>query len=183
SRPSLTPQEVIAELRLALPRDAIATCDVGNNKSLAGQCWPTYEPDTFAVSNGLSSMGYGLPAAIGLQLRNPGRRVACVLGDGGLTMLLGEIETAVRLRLPILVVVLADSALSQIKLGQERRGYPATATTFGRIDYVALGNVFGARGIEVRTRDECRKAFSQQPDGVPTIVAAHVDPSAYKLEL
>lgn len=83
-------------------------------------------------------MGYGSPAPIALQLRNPDTRVACVVGDGGATMLLGEIETAVRLRLPVLVVVLADSALSQIKMSQERRGYPVTATTFGRIDYVAL---------------------------------------------
>ncbi len=182
SRRSLTPQEVMTELRHALPSDAIVSCDVGNNKSLAGQCFPVYAPDTFAVSNGLSSMGYGLPAAIGLQLRERERRVACVLGDGGITMLLGEIETAVRLRLPILIVVLADGALSQIKIGQERRGYPPTATTFGRIDYVALAKAFGARAVEVRTRDECRKAFSDLPDQMPVIVAAYIDPSAYRLE-
>src|SRR5436309_2056828 len=73
-RPSargLTAQQVLAELRGALPRDALLTCDVGYNKAVSAQCWPAYRPRTFFVSNGLSSMGYGLPAALGLKLADP----------------------------------------------------------------------------------------------------------------
>ena len=97
SRDGLTSQQVLAALREALPEDALVSCDVGSNKSVSIQCWPAYAPRTFFVSNGLSSMGYGLPAAIGLKLAHPDTAVACVLGDGGFAMSLAELETAARL--------------------------------------------------------------------------------------
>ena len=182
ARDGLTAQAVLGELRSALPEDAIVTCDVGSNKAVTGQCWPAYRPKTFFMSNGLSSMGYGMPAALGLQLINPGRRVACVVGDGGFSMLMGEVETAVRRSLPVLVVVLVDDALSQIKIGQERKGFPATGTTFGPLDYVALAKAFGACGREVATPEECRDAFAwASTTGKATIVAAHIDPRGYVL--
>jgi acetolactate synthase-1/2/3 large subunit len=173
---------VLAELRLALPEDAIVTCDVGHNKAVTGQCWPAYRPNTFFMSNGLSSMGYGLPSALGLQLVRPNTRVACVLGDGGFAMLLGELETAVRRRLPVTIVVLVDEALSQIRAGQERKSIPTTGTSFGSLDYPALAAAFGARGREVASAAECREAFAWAGthDG-PTLIAARVDPSGYRL--
>src|SRR5260221_8060560 len=85
-RTGLTSQEVLGALREALPEDALVSCDVGYNKAVAIQCWPAFAPRTFFVSNGLSSMGYGLPAAIGLKLAHRDRAVACVLGDGGFAM-------------------------------------------------------------------------------------------------
>ena len=182
SRSGLTAQQVIAALRETLPRDAIATCDVGYNKAVTGQCWTAYMPKTFFMSNGLSSMGYGLPAAIGLKLVHRERAVACVLGDGGFAMTVSELETAKRLGLAVTVVVLADDALSQIKAGQERKGYPVTGTTFGALDYVALARGFGATGYEARTLAECRDAFAAARDAsTPVVIAAHVDPSAYQI--
>ena len=176
-------QHVLAELRQALPHDALVTCDVGYNKAITGQCWPVYQPRTFFMSNGLSSMGYGLPAALGIQLAAPGRRVACILGDGGFAMLLGEVETAVRRQLPVIIVVLVDDALSQIKAGQERKGYPVTGTTFRGLDYVAVARGFGVTGFEVTTEKECRDAFTAAREAKgPMLIAAHVDPSAYKLD-
>lgn len=181
-RDALTSQQVLAELRCALPEDAIVTCDVGYNKAVTGQCWPVYLPNTFFMSNGLSSMGYGLPAALGLQLLRPGTRVACVLGDGGFGMLLGELETAVRRELPVTIVVLVDDALSQIRAGQDRKGMPATGTTFRRFDYLALAKAFGAGGREAQTAAECRDAFAwAAQQRRPVVVAAHVDPSGYRL--
>ena len=181
-RAGLTSQQVLAALRVALPENAIATCDVGYNKSVTGQCWTAYSPKSFFMSNGLSSMGYGLPAAIGLQLLHRDRAVACVLGDGGFAMSMAELETAVRMELPIIAVVLADEALSQIKANQERRGFEAIGTTFRGLDYVALARGFGAAGYEVRTEAECRDAFIAARDArTPTLIAAHVDPSAYRL--
>jgi len=181
-RASLTSQHVLGLLRAALPDDAIATCDVGYNKAVTGQCWTAYAPKTFFMSNGLSSMGYGLPAAIGLKLLHRDRTVACVLGDGGFAMSMAELETAVRLELPVIAVVLADEALSQIKANQERKGFKITGTTFRPLDYVAIARGFGAVGYEVTTEAECREAFAAAGDAKgPTLIAAHVDPSAYRL--
>jgi acetolactate synthase-1/2/3 large subunit len=140
-----------------------------------------YQPKTFFMSNGLSSMGYGLAAALGLKLLYRDRKVACVLGDGGFAMVMGELETAVREKLGITVVVLADDALSQIKAGQERKGYPVTGTTFGKLDYVALAKGFGITGHDVRTVPECRDALRAGSSSKPNLIAAHVDPSAYQL--
>jgi len=182
ARTGLTSQDVLGALREALPEDALVSCDVGFNKSVSIQCWPAYAPRTFFVSNGLSSMGYGLPAAIGLKLAHPEREVACILGDGGFAMSVAELETAARLGLAITVVVLADEALQQIKAGQERRGFPVTGTTFGALDYRALATAFGADGVEARTLDECRTAFRDAARSTRvTLVAAHVDPAGYRL--
>ena len=180
-RAALTSQQVLAALRAALPEDALVTCDVGYNKAVTGQCLPMYQPRTFFMSNGLSSMGYGLAAALGLKLVHPMRRVACVLGDGGFAMLMAELETAVRQRLGLTVVVLVDDALSQIRAGQERKGYPATGTTFGALDYVSLAKGFGITGVDVRTLAHCREALRVSPSDAPILIAAHVDPSAYQL--
>jgi acetolactate synthase-1/2/3 large subunit len=180
-RDRLTSQQVLAELRAALPEDALVTCDVGYNKAVTGQCMPMYRPKTFFMSNGLSSMGYGLGAALGLKLLYRARQVACVLGDGGFAMLMGELETAVREKLGVVVIVLVDDALSQIKAAQERKGYPVTGTTFGELDYVALTKGFGIAGHDVRTVAECREALRDRPGDAPVFIAAHVDPSAYQL--
>jgi acetolactate synthase-1/2/3 large subunit len=183
-RPSsarLTPQQVLSELRAALPEDAFFACDVGYNKAISAQCWQSYRPRTFFLSNGLSSMGYGLPAALALKMAEPGRRVACVLGDGGFAMSMAELETGVRLGLGVLVIVLVDDALSQIRAGQERKGYPVTGTTFGSLDYSKLGAAFGIEAKIVTTAAECRDAFRVPPTDRPALVAARIDPSAYRI--
>jgi len=180
-RERLTSQQVLAELRATLPEDALVTCDVGYNKAVTGQCLPMYQPKTFFLSNGLSSMGYGLAAALGLKLLYRDRQVACVVGDGGFAMVMAELETAVREKLGVIVIVLADDALSQIKAAQQRKGYPVTGTTFGGLDYVALARGFGIAGFDVRTVAEVRAALgARSPEG-PTLIAARVDPSAYQL--
>ncbi len=123
--------EVVLTARSALPRNAVATCDVGAHKLLAGQLWEAYAPGTFFMSNGLSSMGYGLPAAAAAKLAHPETPAVAFLGDGGFGMYLGEIETLVRERLAPIVIVLNDGALSLIKINQERRGYPTVGVDFG----------------------------------------------------
>jgi acetolactate synthase-1/2/3 large subunit len=178
----LTAQDVLRALRAALPEEALVTCDVGYNKAVSAQCWPAYKPRTFFVSNGLSSMGYGLPAALALKLVDRARPVACVLGDGGFAMGMAEIETGTRLGLGVTVIVLADDALSQIKAGQERKGYAVTGTTFGPIDYAKLGDAFGIEARIVSTADECREAFRETPRGRPKLVAARIDPAGYRVD-
>jgi len=178
----LAAQEVLRRLRNVLDRDALVSCDVGQNKSVTGQCWPTYAPRTFFMSNGISSMGYGLPAAMALKLAAPDRQTACVLGDGGFGMYLGDLETAVRERLAIVIVVLADAALTQIRMNQSRRGLELTGTTFSAIDYVALARSLGTDGREVTTADECTAAFRWALGrDLPTVIAARIDPRCYEL--
>jgi acetolactate synthase-1/2/3 large subunit len=127
-------------------------------------------------------MGYGLPAAIGLKLAHPDRAVACILGDGGFAMSVAELETAARLELAVIVVVLADDALSQIKAGQERKGFPVVGTTFRGLDYVAIARGFGAVGHDVTTEAEVREAVAAVKRAkTPSLIAAHVDASAYQL--
>jgi acetolactate synthase-1/2/3 large subunit len=182
SAQGLTAQLLLRELRAALPEDALMTCDVGSNKAVSTQCWPAYRPRTFFVSNGLSSMGYGLPAALALKLADRARPVACVLGDGGFAMAMAELETGTRLGLEVTVIVLADDALSQIRAAQERKGYSVTGTTFGPVDYAKLGAAFGIEARVVSTVDECRDAFRERPRGRPMLVAARIDPVGYRVD-
>ena len=182
ARDGLTPQQVLAELRARLPEDTLVTCDVGYNKAVSVQCWTALGPRTFFVSNGLSSMGYGLPAAIGLKLAHPDRQIACVLGDGGFAMTMAELETAVRLKLAITVVLLVDDALSQIKAGQERKKFPVTGTTFGNLDYGEVAQGFGITAWDVRAPEPCRDALRKPSSDRPSLLVAHIDPSAYRLD-
>jgi pyruvate oxidase len=127
-------------------------------------------------------MGYGLPAAMALKLAAPDRQVACILGDGGFGMYLGELETAVRERLGIVIMVLADAELTQIRMNQSRRGFESTGTTFTSIDYVGLARSLGADGREVSTAqastDAIRWAIGRD---LPTVIAARIDSRCYEL--
>jgi len=114
-------------------------------------------------------------------MAEPSRQVACVLGDGGFAMSMAELETGVRLGLGVRVIVLADDALSQIRASQERKRYPVTGTTFGAIDYEKLGAAFGIEARTVTTPAECRDAFRAAPRDRPVVVAARIDPSAYRI--
>ena len=140
----MAPHEVVLAARKVLPRDAVATCDVGAHKFLVGQLWTTYTPKTFFMSNGLSGMGYGFPSAIAAQLAYPDKPVVVFLGDGGFAMYMAELETAMRLQLPLIVVVLCDGALSLIAMSQERRGLPHHGVHFGNPDIVKIAQAFGA---------------------------------------
>ena len=86
-----------------------------------------------------------------------------------------------REKLGVTVIVLADDALSQIKAGQERKGYPVTGTTFGALDYVALAKGSASRAATCEPSPSAARRCAARPSDVPTLIAAHVDPSAYQL--
>ena len=115
------------------PRNGIVTCDVGSHKLMMGQFWQSYEPGTFFMSNGLSGMGFGIPAAIAAQLTNPDRAVMAVVGDGGMLMMTHDLVLIRELGLPIIIVVLKDNSLSLIRVAQERRGYPPCGVDFAHL--------------------------------------------------
>jgi acetolactate synthase-1/2/3 large subunit len=177
----MPPQVAIEELRRQLPRDGICTVDVGSHKIVAIQQWQAYEPQTFICSNGLSPMGTGLPFAIAAKLERPEREVVAICGDGGLLMYAAEMATAVRLGLKITVLLMADQALSSIKVKQVRSKYPPTGVDFPRPDWGALAAGFGFRHARVGRRSDCAEAFQEALAGdQPSLVEASIDPEEYE---
>jgi acetolactate synthase-1/2/3 large subunit len=154
-----SPLGLVEGLRSVFPRDGIVTCDVGSHKLLMGQFWRSYEPGTFFMSNGLSGMGFGVPAAIAAQLTNPDRAVMAVVGDGGMLMMVHDLVMIRELGLPIAIVVLKDNSLSLIRVAQERRGYPPCGVDFDSPDFAAIAEAFGICGQRVGTVVEARTAL------------------------
>jgi acetolactate synthase-1/2/3 large subunit len=177
----LSPALLTGRLRTLTPHDTILAVDTGAHKLLIGQVWPAYEPLTFLVSHGLSTMGYALPAAIAAKLEQPERPVVAVMGDGGLAMVLAELETAARLRLPILILVLSDRSLYLIRMHQERKGIEADGVDFTPIDFAGIATGFGARGFRAATWPEFDDAVTTALRGDrPTVIEVPIDPADYR---
>jgi acetolactate synthase-1/2/3 large subunit len=154
--------------------------DTGAHKLLLGQIWRSYQPRTYLVSHGLSTMGFALPAALAAKLEHPQRAVIAVSGDGGLAMVLAELETAARQRLPVVVVVLSDRSLHLIRLHQERKGFRASGVDFGSIDFATIASGFGCRGLRVTTWSEFDTAVAAALGADrPTVIEVPVDPTDY----
>ncbi len=176
----LSPYSVLMELRKALPAEGMVVCDVGSHKLLLGQIWPTSRPATFLMSNGLSSMGYGLAAATAAKLMDPGRPVLCVTGDGGFLMVMHLMELLVRRSIPVVIAVFADQTLAAIKVAQRRRELPIYGVEFGRPDYAGIATAFGAIGRRVETLEEvmpaCAHALSSRR---PVVLDLPIDSREY----
>jgi acetolactate synthase-1/2/3 large subunit len=177
----LSPARLFGRLRNLAPRDTILTVDTGAHKLLIGQVWPSYEPLTFLVSHGLSTMGYALPAAMAAKIAHPNRPIIAVTGDGGLAMVLSELETAARLRLPIVILVLSDRSLYLIRMHQERKGFEAGGVDFGPIDFAGIAPGFGALGLRATSWPEFDHAVSAGLRGErPTVIEVPIDPADYR---
>jgi acetolactate synthase-1/2/3 large subunit len=174
------PWEALDMLREALPREAIVTCDVGAHTHLVATQWRTYLPQTLLVSNGWSSMGYGIPAALGAKLACPDREVASIMGDGCFLMMAGEMATARRLGRKVLFVVLNDNWLALIKVKQERRKLALTGVQLAETNYTPPEQYFGVPCRTARTPEEFRAAvrWALGTDG-PAVVEAMVRPEIY----
>ncbi|HLJ51112.1 MAG TPA: thiamine pyrophosphate-dependent enzyme [Bryobacteraceae bacterium] len=157
----LSPLRLIEELRAVFPRDGIATCDVGSHKLAIGQFWRSYEPGTFFMSNGLSGMGFGIPAAIGAQLVLRDKPVIAMVGDGGMLMMLHDLVLIRELGLPILIVVFSDRSLSLIRVSSERKGFPPYGVDFCPPDFAAVAAAFGIAGRRVASIEEVRACAEQ----------------------
>jgi acetolactate synthase-1/2/3 large subunit len=176
----LNPTDVVDAVREAMPREAIATADVGSHKLLVGQGWTAHEPRSVLMTNGLSSMGYSLPAAIVAKLLNPAQAVVCFIGDGGLAMVQGELRLASSLGLDPLVVVFCDGSLSRIEIKQANRNYPSWGTLIEPTDLARLAPAMGCEGIMVDSSAALgRLLASARPKDRPLVVGARIDPSQY----
>ena len=125
-------------------------------------------------------MGTGLPFAIAAKLERPEREVACICGDGGLLMYAGELATASRVGLKITVLLMADQALSSIKVKQLRADYPSSGVEFPRPDWGSIARGFGFRHTRVGRRSDCADALREALAGdAPTLIEASVDAEEY----
>jgi acetolactate synthase-1/2/3 large subunit len=176
----LNPTDVVDIVRDALPRETIATTDVGSHKLLVGQGWKTYAPRSMLMTNGLSSMGFSLPAAIAAKLVHPDRPVACFTGDGGLAMVQGELQLAASLRIDPLVIVFCDNSLNRIELKQARRHYPSWGTLLDPVDIERLAASMGCEGVAVDSAAGLERVLAaQRPSDRPLVVGARIDPAQY----
>jgi acetolactate synthase I/II/III large subunit len=175
------PHQAIDIVRDILPKDGILAFDVGAHTHQIASQWTTHGARQFLITNGWSSMGFGLPAAIAAKIAEPDRAVACLIGDGCFQMTCGELAAAKRLGLSLPVVVLNDRALSLIKVKQARRDFPIYGTELGSHGWdEPPSHYFGVRAIGVRDGEGLRAAFQESlTASEPTVIEAAVDAGHY----
>jgi acetolactate synthase-1/2/3 large subunit len=157
SEDPLHPVNLCRFLGSALPADAIITTDVGQHQMWVAQAYPFRRPRTFLTSGGLGTMGFGLPAAIGAAFAAPGRRVACISGDGSILMNIQELATLADHDLPVAVLIFNNAQPGLVRQQQELlfgKRYAASRFVTGP-DFAALARPFGLRGhrIDATARD------------------------------
>ena len=183
-RPSVAgfaPHHAIDVARAVLPAEGVLAFDVGAHTHQIASQWTAHAPGDFLVTNGWSSMGFGIPAAIAAKLARPERPVLCLLGDGCFQMTCGEVAVAQRLGLPLPILVFDDGWLTLIELKQMKRKFAVYGTELQRGERRdAPAHYFGVPAVTVRGADalerELKKAF--QAKG-PTVIQAVVDHAAY----
>jgi acetolactate synthase-1/2/3 large subunit len=161
------PQRIFAEIRKATAEDALFTCDAGENRLFMVHYFQTKAPGTLLMP-GIGAMGYAVPAALAAKLVSPKRQVVAVTGDGGFSMAINGIMTARDEKIPIVVVVLNNSALGWVKHGQGNR---TIASTFADMDFAAIARAMGCRGIRAETAAEIGPALREAlASGEPTVI-------------
>ncbi len=172
----LWPRRVVAELRAALGDEDIVICDVGAHKVWLSRLYPAHAPNTVIVANGFAPMGIALPGAIAAKLVRPERKVVAFAGDGGFLMNVQELETAKRLGLAIVCVVLVDGRYGVIEANQQRRFQRTGGIAFENPDFVQLARAFGIHGETVASADALLPALQRALDADgPAIVAVPID--------
>lgn len=163
----MMPQRILADVRAALPRDAIITTDVGWNKNGVGQQFPIYEPGSFITPCGFATMGFGSPAALGAKLGAPDKVVVSLIGDGGFGQNPAVLATAAIENIPAIFVIMNNRAFGTIA-GLEKAHYD---TTFGTIfekdgesyspDFAAIARAYGVEGITIEKAEDFKPALER----------------------
>jgi len=160
--------------------DARVTVDAGAHMFPATMLWRVIRPNDMLISNGLSTMGFALPAAIGAALIDRERPVVALIGDGGLLMCVGELLTAVREQLHIIVVVFSDGMLSLIDVKQRQHRYSSRGVTLGGVRWASIAESFRMPAYAATTDRELQQALSEAVSRRgPTLVDARIDPASY----
>ena len=172
----MRPQHVIRALRAALGPDGLVVCDVGAHKLWMARMFPCEQPNTCIISNGFAAMGIAVPGAIVAKLLYPERQVVAVTGDGGFLMNSQELETAVRLKLPIVILIWRDNGYGVIRWKQHVRFHRAFGVEFNNPDFIAYAESFGAAGFRVDGPSEFDAVMKAALDcGRPAVIDCPVD--------
>lgn len=148
------PQHLVRQVRQAMPDDGIIALDNGVYKIWFARNYKAYLPNTVLLDNALATMGAGLPSAIGAKIVHPDRKVMAICGDGGFMMNSQEMETAVRLGLNLVVMILRDDAYGMIKWKQAGMGFPDFGLDYGNPDFVKYAESYGAQGHRLKATEE-----------------------------
>jgi acetolactate synthase I/II/III large subunit len=150
----IVPQRIVADVRAVMPPDGIVALDNGMYKIWFARNYRTPVSNTLLLDNALATMGAGLPSAMMAAICHPGRRVLAVCGDGGFMMNSQELETAVRLGLNLVVLILQDDAYGMIRWKQAVDKFPDFGMTFGNPDFVSYAQAYGAHGSRVQASED-----------------------------
>jgi acetolactate synthase-1/2/3 large subunit len=150
----IIPQRLVHDVRAVMPEDGIVCLDNGMYKIWFARNYRTRIANTLLLDNALATMGAGLPSAMMAKLLYPERQVLAVCGDGGFMMNSQELETAVRLKLNLVVLIVVDGAYGMIRWKQAVDGFPDFGMTFGNPDFVKYADSYGARGHRVASASE-----------------------------
>ncbi len=185
----IAPQQAVREVSDLMGSQDIVVTGVGQHQMFTAQYYDFRNPRTFISSGGLGTMGFGLPAAIGAKLACPERQVVCIDGDGSFLMTIQELVTAVRYRIPLVVVVLKNNVLGMVRQWQhmfygERHSQSDLATP----DYDKVAQAFGALGRRVERPEEVTPAlrwalYEAQAKSLPVVLDVQVDPSEVVLPM
>ncbi len=175
----ITPARLIREVSDRAPADTIFLCDTGTSTAWTARHLSVGEGQRYALSGGLASMAFALPAAIGAQLAYLERTVIAIAGDGGFGMLMQDFVTAVRYDLPIVVVVLNNGKLGFITLEQEGAGLPDYGTELANPDFAKFAESCGGTGVTITKPEEIGPAIDRAiASSKATVLNVTVDPDA-----
>jgi acetolactate synthase-1/2/3 large subunit len=180
----LTAQRVVEIAAARLARECRVTVDAGAHMFPVTMLWPVFEPNQLLISNGLSTMGFALPAAIGAALVDREQPVVALTGDGGLLMCVGELLTAVREQLRIMTIVFSDASLSLIEIKQQARKLAPAGVALESMDWLSLARGFGVEGFVAHDQSGLERAVdSARACPGPSLIEARIDRSNYAATL
>ncbi len=167
----ILPQRAVSQIRKILPDDGIVTLDNGVYKIWFARNYKCYEPNTLLLDNALATMGAGLPSAMAAKIVHPDKKVVAVCGDGGFMMNSQEIETAVRIGLNLVVIILNDNAFGMIKWKQEGMGFDNFGLDYNNPDFVLYAQSYGAHGHRITSSKDFTETLEKclNTDGVHLI--------------
>ncbi len=175
------PAAALKVMQDELPATTILTSDVGSHLHVLGQFWQTNGTGKVIMTNGWSGMGFGIPAALAAQLNDQQGTIVCITGDGGFLMMAGEIITARRYNLPVIIVVFSDGELNLIKVKQSWKDLPPYGTILYQGDLFGTDTFLGIKVLKADSVESMRIAVIEALSvNEPVIINAIIDPEDYK---
>ena len=172
------PQRLVSDIRAAMGASDIVLADTGAAKMWMARLYPTYQPNTCLISNGLSTMGFALPGAIAAKLAYPERKVLAAMGDGSFLMNAQELETARRERLSFVVLIWVDESYGLIEWKMDMELGRHSHVAFTNPDFVRFAESFGAKGYRIQSAEELLPTLKRAlADDVVSVIACPVDSS------